>query len=51
MPALGGFPLVERETIEFDNWPLELGPHLIGIEARKVRAFIRLYRRYFAFSL
>jgi hypothetical protein len=31
---------VERETTEFDDWPLELGPHLIGVEARKVRAFI-----------
>jgi len=30
---------------------LELGPHLTGVEARKVRAFIRLYRRCFAFSL
>jgi hypothetical protein len=45
------YPLVERETTEFDDWPLELGPHLTGAEARKVRAFIRSYRRCFAFSL
>ena len=40
-----------RETTEFDNWPLELGPYLISAKAHKVRAFIRLYRRCFAFSL
>ena len=42
---------MEKDTIEFDDWPLELGPHLSGAEARKVRVFIRLYRRCFAFSL
>ena len=42
---------MEKETTEFDDWPLELGPHLTGAEARKVRAFIRSYRRCFAFSL
>ena len=51
MPAPCGFLLVERETTKFDDWPLELGPHVIGIEAWKVRAFIRSYRRCFAFSL
>ena len=51
MPALGGFPLVKRKTTKFDDWPLELGPHLTSAEARKVRAFICLYRRCFAFSL
>jgi hypothetical protein len=45
------YPLVERETTEFDDWPLELGPHLTGVEARKIRAFIRSYHRCFAFSL
>ena len=51
MPTSCGFPLVQKETIEFDNWPLELGPHLTSVEARKVRAFICSYRRCFAFSL
>jgi hypothetical protein len=39
------------ETTEFDDWPLELGLHLTGAEARNVRAFIRSYRRCFSFSL
>ena len=51
MLAPGGSLLVEKETTKFDDWPLELGPHLTGAEARKVRAFIRSYRRCFAFSL
>ena len=51
MPPPGGFPLVKRETTKFDDWPLELGPHLTGANVRKVRAFIRSYYRYFAFSL
>ena len=51
MPASGSSPLVERETTEFDDWPLELGPRLTVAEARKVRAFIRSYCRCFAFSL
>ena len=42
---------MERETPKFDNWPLELGPHLTSVEAWKVRAFVRLYRRVFVFSL
>ena len=42
---------MERETIKFDDWPLELGPHVIGAEARKIHAFIRSYRRCFTFSL
>lgn len=51
MPACSGAPLVKKETTEFDDWPLELGPHLTGAEARRVRAFIRSYRSCFAFSL
>ena len=51
MPTSGGAPLVERGTTKFDDWPLELGPHLTCVEARKVRAFIRLYCRCFAFSV
>ena len=51
MPAHGGSPTVEKESTEFDDWPLELGPHLTGAEARRVRAFIRSYRSCFAFSL
>ena len=39
------------ETTEFNDSPLELGPHLTGTEARKVRAFIRAYSSCFAFSL
>ena len=42
---------MKRETTEFDDWPLELGPHLIGAKARKIRVFICSYRRCFAFSL
>ena len=42
---------MEKETTEFDGWPLEMEPHLTGAEARKVRAFIRSYRTCFAFSL
>ena len=51
MPTLDGSPLVKRETTKFDDWPLALGFHLTGAEARKVRAFIRMYHRYFIFSL
>ena len=42
---------MERETTKFDDWPLELSPHLTGVDAWKVQAFIRLYRRCFDFSL
>ena len=51
MPALSGSPMVEKESTEFDDWPLDIGPHLTGAEARRVRAFIRSYRSCFAFSL
>ena len=51
MPVHGESSSVEKETTEFDDWPLELGPHLTGAEARRVRAFIRSYRGCFAFSL
>ena len=34
-----------------DDWPLKLGPHLTGAEARIIRAFICSYHRCFAFSL
>ena len=51
MPTSCGSPLVERETTYFGDWPLELGSRLTGAEARKIRAFIRLYRRCFVFSL
>ena len=42
---------MEKETTEFDDWPIDVGPKLTGAEARKVRAFIRSYRNCFAFSL
>ena len=51
MPACSGTLSVRMETTKFDDWPLELGPHLIGAEARTVRAFICAYRGCFAFSL
>ena len=51
MPTPGGSPLVDREITEFDDWPLELGPHLTCVEAQKIQAFIHSYRRCFAFSL
>ena len=51
MPGSGGSLSVERETTKFDDWPLELCPHIIGIEVWKVRAFIRSYRRCFIFNL
>ena len=51
MPTSCGFPLVERETTQSDDWPLGLGPHLIGVEAQKIRVFLRSYRRCFVFSL
>lgn len=43
--------MMEKETTKFDDWPLDLGPHLTRAEGRSVQAFIRLYRSYFAFSL
>ena len=51
MPVRGGSPTVEKEFTEFDDWSLELEPHLTGAEARRVRAFIRSYRSCFAFDL
>ena len=51
MLAPSGNPSIEKETTEFDDWPIEVGPKLTGAEARKVRAFIRSYRNCFAFSL
>ena len=42
---------MERKTIKFDGWPLELDPHLIGVESWKIQAFIRSYYSYFVFSL
>ena len=51
MPASSGALLVKMETTEFDDWPLELGPHLTGAKARRVRAFICAYCGCFAFSL
>lgn len=51
MPASSGSPLVEKKTTEFDDWPLQLGLHIIGAETQKVRAFIRSYCRCFVFSL
>ena len=33
MPTSRGSPLVERETIKFDDWPLEIGLHFTGVEA------------------
>ena len=37
MPTTGDSPLVKRETTKFDDWPLKLGPHLIGAKTRKVQ--------------
>ena len=59
------FPLVEKETTKFDDWPLELGPHFTGAEARTLigtRSYqasapkrgltdTRSYRRCFVLSL
>ena len=42
---------MEKKTIKFDDWPLELCLHLTGAEAWKIQAFIHSYRRCFAFSL
>ena len=42
---------MERETTKFDNWQLDLGLHLTGVEVRKVRLFICSYRNCFAFNL
>jgi hypothetical protein len=49
--APSGNTSMKKETTEFDDWPIEVGPKLTGAEARKVRAFIRSYRNFFAFSL
>ena len=51
MPAHSSSLLVEEETTEFDDWPLDLELHLTSVEARRVRAFIRSYYSCFAFSL
>ena len=42
---------MERETTKFHEWPSKLGPHFIGVEIRKVKAFICSYGRCFASSL
>ena len=51
MLAPNGNPSMKKETTEFDNWPIEVGPKFTGAEAQKVRAFIRSYRNCFVFSL
>ena len=51
MAAPNAGPLVDEETTEFNDWPLELEPHLTSAESRKVRAFICSYRSCFAFCL
>lgn len=38
---------MDKETTKFDDWPLELGPHLTDAEAQTVLAFSRLYWRCF----
>ena len=43
--------LVERETTKFDDWSLELGPHLTSVEIQRVRAFICSYHGCFICSL
>ena len=48
MLAPSGNPSMKKETTEFDDWPIEVGPKLTGGETRKVRAFIRSYRNCFA---
>ena len=42
---------MKRITTKFDDWPLELGPHLPGAKAVKVRVFIHSYRTCFVFSV
>ena len=51
MLAPSGNPSTKKETTEFDDWPIEVGPKLTSAEARKIRAFVRSYRNCFAFSL
>lgn len=34
MLACSGAPLMKKETMDFDDWPIKLGPHLIGDEAQ-----------------
>jgi len=51
MLAYSDVPLIKKVTIEFDDWPLELGPNLMGIEAWRVQAFSRSYCSCFAFKL
>ena len=51
MLVSGCFPLVEKKSSYFDKWPLELGSHVSGAEALKVRVFIHSSCRCFAFSL
>ena len=34
-----------------EDWEMDIGMGLTGVEARRVRAFIRSYRAYFAFKL
>jgi hypothetical protein len=43
--------LKKRDTTKFDDWPLELGPHLTSAEAQSMQIVIRSYRSCFAFSL
>jgi hypothetical protein len=49
--APSGNPSMKKETTKFDDWPIEVEPKLTGAEVQKIRAFIRSYRNYFAFSL
>ena len=51
MPILGGFLLVEKETTEFDDWSLKLGPYLTGAKTQKVQSLCGLYHRCFVYSL
>lgn len=40
-----------KDTTEFDDWPLDLGHYIMGVEAQMVQAFVFSYWDCFAFSL
>jgi hypothetical protein len=51
MPAPSKGSLKKEVALPIDNdWEMDIGMGLTGVEAQKVRAFISLYRAYFAFK-
>ena len=50
MSALEVNRLKKKDTTKFDDWPLELGPHLTSAKVRRVQTFIRSYQSCFSFS-